>query len=1017
MELSYRVRFATDQELSKAPFDRVNAALAAAVFFISLIVYYLTVAPTMSFWDCGEFIACSSILGIAHPPGFPLYLILGRVFSVLPLAADISMRINLFSVISAAVAALFGYLVIVRIIRHWFHTPHNGHNRLVAYMGGFTGALFAAFSSTNWANSVEAEVYAATMAMMLMVYWLALKYFDNRENISSSRIMLLAMYIGVLGIGVHLTIFAVIPIVGLYFVLKKEATGREWAYIGLFFLTELLLIFELSSREGEVPYYIPAVIFFIIFVFHMALKARLPRTIAITGGLYLLTLYPFYFTALDMLLKNISGAGLSAAVMGLADIPLGWVGVIGLTAWGLYSFSEYIRGRKKADDNSDAAISSLYCLIPAALILLMAIPGLGGYHTFLVLTGVTLVLMALALYRYVNWVMLAAIGGVSLVVLGFWQFVWGLVLGSAAILILGFIRRDGNWKTALMIILVAIAGYSIHTYIPVRSAQNPSIDENNPSSSFASLVGYLERKQYGTQSMVERMFVRRAEWGNQFGDYQRMGFWRFFKEQYGFHGPRFFIVLILGLFGVWETIRRRPDIGLPFLITILVCTVGLVLYMNFADGTRFNQLINQDYIEVRNRDYFFTPGFLFFGLAIGLGIAGFMDLIKDVFEKRGPAVKRAARGVSYLLVLLPLVPLKANYFINDRSNNYMAYDYAYNILQACDDDAILITNGDNDTFPVWCIQEVYGYRTDVRVVNLALSNIGWYIKQLKNYHNVPLRWSDEQIDQLRPYRVKDGSVFRLQDQVVDEIITANRWQHPIHMTVTTPEDNRRYRGKSIDDHLALEGMLFTLTPEEQGRNVGLNYEKSRRLYEQDHKYRGTADSAVYKDEATRRLINNYSQGFIWLADSMRAAGESEKAFGHIKRGLEFLPESFDLYAFGAQVLAELKRVDTMETYIQRAGTGRKAELYMQWGISAGRAGNDAHAQLAFERVYERYPEFVDGFHALASLYYRTRQFDVLKKIVFSWVARHPEDLETRQLLYELERRERSGDTLFGKGSD
>ena len=148
----------------------MNVALAILVTLVSGWVYWLTVQPTVSFWDCGEFIACSYILGVPHPPGSPLFILIGRLFSVIPWAADIGLRINMISVLSSAFTAMFGYLVVARMIKMWYQrTEWNLNTRLISYVGGLTGAFFLAFSRTNWGNAVEAEVYGLTMMLNVAI--------------------------------------------------------------------------------------------------------------------------------------------------------------------------------------------------------------------------------------------------------------------------------------------------------------------------------------------------------------------------------------------------------------------------------------------------------------------------------------------------------------------------------------------------------------------------------------------------------------------------------------------------------------------------------------------------------------------------------------------------------------------------------------------------------------------------------------------------------------------------------
>jgi tetratricopeptide (TPR) repeat protein len=927
----------------------------------------------------------------------------------LPIAADIAVRVNLVSVVSSAFAALFAYLVLIRIIRGWFSHPQEIYNRIITYVGGVTGALFLAFSSTHWANSVEAEVYASTMALMLLIYWLALRFIENQSTLKSVRVMLLALYLSVLGIGIHLTLYIIIPVVGLYFILRKGTTNREWVLVAVYFLFELYLIFALSSRPDEIPYYLPVLILFIFFVFQTLLRTILTMPIKITALLYLVTLYPLYFLIWDNISQNLGGGGLSSTIETLQDIPIGWVGLAALVMWGLYCLSRMLMEGGRSYLDSSWFQQAAYALVPGILIALGEIfNNFDGYNSFKILTVLATLLVLWYLRHRVNWVMLAAVIGISLIMLGFWQFIYGLLAAIPAIIILAAILKNRGWRVALSVILLGIIGYSVHVYIPIRSAHNPAIDENNPSQSLDATVGYLERKQYGAESMVSRMFERRGEWENQFGDYRRMGFWRFFKEQYGFTGALFFVPLILGLFGLWEAIRRKPKVGLPFLLLLMMCTVGIVLYMNFADGMRQNPLTGGDYLEVRNRDYFFTAGFIVFGMAIGLGIAALMALLRDSVAKYNLNVRKIVMGAGTLLVLLPIVPLSTNYFINDRSRNYMPYDYAYNLLHACEENAVLITNGDNDTFPVWCIQETYGFRKDVGVVVLALANADWYIKQVRDYHNVPLRWSDEQIDRLRPYRLSDGTVKRLQDMVIDEIIDGNNWEQPLHMSVTTPSKNRIYKGKPLDDNLILEGMVYRIV-DSTGFNR-INVEKTVRMFEQDYKFRGTADTTIYKDEATRRLVNNYAQGFMWLADTARNANDYQGAFEHIRKGLEVLPQSEELYGYGAQLLAIMGRLDTLEAYIASARVDNKERIYMQWALTARHENNMDDAIHVLELLYREYPDFEDGFRSLAATYYRVGQYDKLRATLADWVSRHPEDVETRQILREMEKLETIPDT-------
>jgi len=253
----------------------------------------------------------------------------------------------------------------------------------------------------------------------------------------------------------------------------------------------------------------------------------------------------------------------------------------------------------------------------------------------------------------------------------------------------------------------------------------------------------------------------------------------------------------------------------------------------------------------------------------------------------------------------------------------------------------------------------------------------------------------------------------LQDQVIDELITQNKSRRPIHISVTTPSENRKYLGKSLDSSIILEGMTYRLT-DKKGWNL-IDYDKTLRLFEKDYSFRGIADPTVYKDEATVRLVNNYSQGILWLADTLRKAGDNAGAFERIANGIKVLPQCFELYGYGTQLLADMGRFDTLETFIEQApSTDRKKELYMQWGHSARTQGNMDEAIRAFELVNKKYPDYEEGFRVLAAIYYREQKIIKLKQLLESWLSRHPNDTDVQNALSEIREFEKPAQETEGK---
>ena len=980
--------------------DLPHVLVGFGVWLTALLVYILTKAPTLSFWDCGEFIAASYVLGIPHPPGSPVYVLIGRIFSLLPLSADIAVRVNYLSVVSSSFTALFGYLAVTRILRAWFGADRSPLSRAIIYAGGASGALFLAFSLTNWNNSVEAEVYGLAMMLMTALLWLAVVYADKKESSTGLRVMLLIVYLGFLGIGIHMTTFLLISIAALFFIIKKKAEAKVWYAIAVFIALELYLVFALSSRPGEVGYYFAVFIVFLLFLFYMFSFERIPGGFLLVGLGFILASAPLFTTAINSWGGNSSRQMLSDSVVDLFSV-VSKVAFAALILFAVYSFYRYYSGNRRDQSRHHYLVYTSFILAAVVLTAILYAPK--GYTAFLVFSCICAAVLFLWIRRFVNWLVLVAIGDVSLVVLGVMPFLYGILVSAAVILILGLIVKAPGWKTALMILFCALAGYSVHLFVPIRSAQQPSLNENNPSSSIAATINFLERKQYGSQSMIPRMFKRRAEWENQFGDYQRMGFWRFFHQQYGLTGPKFVLLFLLGLFGVWEVIRRRAKIGLSFLLLLLICSVGLVLYMNFADGTRQHPLTGADHIEVRDRDYFFTPAFIFFGLAIGIGSTIAVQYIRAAVSKFSAIPKKIIVTSSLVLFLLPTFALAGNYHLCDRSQNYIPYDYGWNILTSADPNAILFTYGDNDTFPLWCLQEVYGVRTDVKVVNLSLANGKWYIKQLKNNMNIELGMSDEQIDQLQPYRTADGVIFRLQDQVIDAIITNNYNNIPINFSVTVGPGVRRYYGRSMDSLLALKGIVWRV--DRPGEPLRVDVESSIEYFTNPDMFRcrGVNDPSIYKDATTFRLTRSWANGFLAVADTLRKAGDYDRAERLVEQAVQQIPHSSRAVEYLASLYSDRGKADELQTLIGQNEYGDRNRLKVLLGRTELKLKHYDKAERLFETVLAEDLSNRSAFEELLRLYLETRQMTSIRQLLRRWLRFNPRDVRVKKMLQELEK--------------
>ncbi|UCD63346.1 MAG: DUF2723 domain-containing protein [Candidatus Zixiibacteriota bacterium] len=986
---------------ARSRIDPVNAFIAFGVWLFVLVVYTLTKAPTLSFWDCGEFIAASYIMGIPHPPGSPLYVLLGRLFSVIPMSSDIAVRVNMLSAVTSSLAALFGYLALVRILRAWCGGNATGLSRVLMYGGGVAGTLFLAFGLTNWNNSVETEVYGLSMMMFMAVFWLALVYWDHAGTAFGERVMLLVFFIAYIGIGVHMTTFLVVPPVALLFFLKKETPQKIWLAVGAFFIFELYLIFAMSSLPDEIPYYVPVTIVAILYLFYVFSYDKVPSIYLYIAGGFMISILPLAGLALKTLLRPNSPDPTAGGSAVLSGIGLAALALLTLTA--VILVVRYVRAGKPHGENLHQLVAALFVLAAAIMAGVVTL-NLRGYGLFLIATALVGLIFIAGLFRYIRWPTLVAVAAVSLVILGVREMVAGMLIAAVVIPILGVTFRQPGWKNAMLILLVAVLGYSVNIFIPVRSAHQPVINENNPSQSLTATINFIERKQYGSMSMVERMFKRRAEWQNQFGNYRRMGFWGFFSEQFGLRHLKFIILFVIGLYGMWEILRRRAQLGVPLVILLLLASIGLVLYMNFADGTRRHPVTGADYIEVRDRDYFFTPAFMLFGTAIGLGISAIVQFVRESSARLPAVTRKTIIAASLVLFILPVFTVARNYHLADRSDNYIAFDYAWNILVSAEPNAVLITGGDNDTFPLWCLQEVYGIRKDVDVVNLSLAGTKWYIKQLRSTLGIRMSWTDEHIDSLVVFRDQYGVIHRLSHQVVTEIINQNYGVRPINYANTISSASRTYAARSIDSLLTLQGMVWRLD-RAAGSGLALDVEACVDLFTNPDKFRfrGVNDPAIYKNETTLRLTRNYIPSFILIADSLRKAGQPDRAEWLMEKAVAFIPYSEDGISYLASIYAATGNRQGLIRLVDTAEYGDKRWLKMMLGRLERNVGDYAAAERTLQQTMREFPTYRPVIEELIRLYYQMQQPQMIPAALRFWLQVNPDDAEMRGLLSSFER--------------
>ncbi|MCZ6766731.1 MAG: DUF2723 domain-containing protein, partial [bacterium] len=509
---------------------RIGVGLSVLV---SLVTYLLTMAPSATFWDAGEFIATSYTLGVPHSPGTPLYVLIGRVFTLLPLPFSIAGRVNFMSVASATLGAMFVYLLIIRFLDYMTGRSQTLSDTLIKVSAGLVGALFITFSHTYWANAVESEVYALSTLMMGLMTWLGLKWAENPTGSHATAFIYFVFYLLALSIGLHL--------------------GTILAFSGIFFLVLMTPRKTFSNMD------------FVLACFGMAI-----------------------FVADATLYRNGT-----------------------LTIWML------------------------------------------GFYAFALL----------------------------------WHY-----------------RRSKSFFPIICTALFVL-GVSVHFYLIIRSAHNPMIDEGDPET-WRSLYAALRREQYPPSNL----FVRKAAFA-----FQLQHFNGYFQEQFQMMASYIgklnlgsVIPIALGIWGIVDQFAKNRKSWVMLFVTFIIMSLGMILYLNFSDA------------EVRERDYFYLPAFYYFAIYIGIGAGSLLGEVRRFAMGNRLSVNVAVGLTAVLLLICPIFTAKIHYWRHDRSNDYVTREYAKNMLVGLETNSLLFTNGDNDTFPLWYIQEVEQFRKDVRVVNLSL---------------------------------------------------------------------------------------------------------------------------------------------------------------------------------------------------------------------------------------------------------------------------------------------------------
>ncbi|MDF3078338.1 MAG: multidrug transporter [Sphingobacteriaceae bacterium] len=927
-------------------YTKTNNLIGWCCFAIATLTYILTLEPSGSFWDCGEFIAAAYKLQVVHQPGAPLFLMIQKIFSLLAGGNNhkIAYWMNVGSALSSGATILFLFWTITALARKILVKAGEELTtaKLITIMGsGAVGALAYTFSDSFWFSAVESEVYAMSSLCTAIVFWAILKWDAHADEPYADRWIIFIAYIMGLSIGVHLLNLLAIPAIAIVYYFRRTTAPTSKGTLTALLVGILVL--------GIIQY----------------------------GIIQYLVKLAAYF---DLFFVNSLGLGFGSGVAVFAIL---------LIAGLVYGIRYSIRKGK--------AVLNLALLCVVFIFI--------GYSSFTMIVirakaGPTLNNSApdnaFAFLSYLNREQY-----------GDRPLMYGQYFDSKAIDYEqgANIYRKGKDKYEVAGRKFETV-YDRNTLLPRMYSDDPQhvgfyrdwmgMTETQ-SPTFIDNIGFLF--SYQTGFMYARYFLwnfsgrqndeqghgnyKDGNWitGIKFLDAWRLGPQDNLPQSIIGNKAynRFYLLpLFIGILGaIWHFKRNQKDAGV----------VGLLF---FFTGMAIVLYLNQNPLQPRERDYAYAGSFYAFAIWIGLGVAAIAEFIKKKANPTNSAIAATVIG----LLIAPVIMAKDGWDDHDRSTKYTPRDFATDYLNSCAPNAILFTYGDNDTYPLWYAQEVEKVRPDVRIVNLSLLGTDWYIRQAKLKINeaegLPITMSNDQFVQgvrdvirysdqyqaganvelknLFDFLLSDNDADKvtyqdgskenflpaknikitidpnqviatntvdasMKDSIASEltfnynknyvtktelaifdILAHNNWKRPIYFSVTVPSSN--YIG--LDKYLYNEGFAYRLLPLKPApadstsqRDYDINLKPMYNNVMNKFVW-GNMKNASYLDPESTRMIGIVIKTFNQLADTLIKAGRNEDAKKVLSKSLEVVPDQnyslyFTLYRYmEAELLYKVK---------------------------------------------------------------------------------------------------------------
>jgi hypothetical protein len=938
-------------------YNLINTITGWIVFAISSIVYLLTIEPTTSFWDCGEFITTSYKLEIGHPPGAPVFMIFGRLFTIFANSENAAVLINAMSALASAVTIMFLFWTITHLAKKIISDTDDLKNgtTLTIMIAGSVGSLAYTFSDTFWFSAVEGEVYAFSSMLTAIVFWAILKWENIADKPHANRWLIFICYIMGLSIGVHLLNLLAIPAIVFVYYFKKYKPSRNGFIAALGASVLLLSITMWVIIPGTVTV---ASWFELLFVNSFGLPYK-------SGALFYIALiiaaivYGIrYTTKRNKIFWNTIIVGIAVILIGYSTFAL----IIIRSA-----------AKPPMDQNS-----------PNNVFALLSYLNREQYGNRPLVRG-----------QYYN----SPLDPAERYKEG--KPIYSQIDGKYVITDHRVVPNyDDKFTTFFPRMWSNMEPAHVQDYQEWGHVKGRRVQHRNENGEIETIVKptFAENLRFFFRYQAGHMYFRYFMWnfagrqndiqghggvlhgnwisGIKFIDEWRLGDQENLPARFANNKARnkyYFLPLLLGILGIFfqynKGVEGKQGLWVVFLLFFMT-GLAIVVYLN------------QYPHQPRERDYAYAGSFYAFSIWIGLGVPAIVEALK----KYMPGNIAAGITAILTLTLVPGIMAAENWDDHDRSGRYTARDLGANYLKTCQPNGIIFTNGDNDTFPLWYNQEVEGVRTDVRVCNLSYLQTDWYINQMrrKAYESDPIPISmdpekyrqgtrdivylmddprisrnsvglKEAVDfitddnpatklqqagnaayipkKVLTYKIDKEAVIKNNvvkpedyDKIVDSItidlsnknyipkdemiildmLATNNWERPIYWAITVG----RNKYMNLQDYFRVEGFGYRLVPvkgDASSDRFSHGTVETDIMYDNlmnKFRYGNMNDPDVYIDENNMRMMINIRNSFSRLATALIQEGKQDSAITVVDKCFELVPPDIVPYDYFALELTE-----------------------------------------------------------------------------------------------------------------